>query len=275
MSVTTLSHCFLVRLSGHFQFLRWTSILLGAVFTLLALSPVATAASPPRCWVEFRFSPPAAKLQRSGLKLPPAYENMEYYSVITNPDAPHYWAGFADGKYTVFLFDASCAHSQDSIDAFTRSYKGRTKPPLMTNIIIRAPTPADMRRLKILWGRPNKFMLECTVVIDTVREAPVRYSPDRGVLAFLLPYLRARNLWDPVFYTSLGRDRSQRYLMFLHSCDRRFEFANKFIAAYHKFAPDGARYKVLHTEVRSRSGIELQPGSPWLDHYFPKGRRTK
>ena len=91
-----------------------------------------------------------------GKSLPDAGDNLDQYSILTNPEAPDYlYAVNASKKRGIVLFLASCEESKKSIEVLFSNFGKRTKPPFLKTSSIRPPRPHDYRRAPLIAERPK------------------------------------------------------------------------------------------------------------------------
>jgi hypothetical protein len=108
------------------------------------------------CRVEAKLSHTAEESPAFGKSLPDAGDNLDQYSILTNPEAPDYlYAVNASKKRGIVLFLASCEESKKSIEVLFSNFGKRTKPPFLKTSSIRPPRPHDYRRAPLIAERPK------------------------------------------------------------------------------------------------------------------------
>lgn len=257
------------------------SVLVGVFSTGMSAWSLAAETPPPSCWVEFKFSPSYKELVRHGAKVSPI-ENFDRYAVVINPQVPDYRSGFTKRDRMWYQFFATCEDSEEAISVLAGDWIKRKWAPKIDSMIVRPPTPDDLRQVKGYLERPKYWLKDCIVAIeamDAPPDEPATYENlpviGENLRKFLRSYSRTQ---QPVFAPmvwSTNYGNSRLYIQFMRSCDRRIEMARNLVAAYRQNYHDGGKYRVLKRKFDPHSLKRYSMAPVWLDHYFPKGPPKK
>ena len=237
-----------------------------------SVSSAPDALPPSYCWVEFRFSPPLKVMVQTGKSIS-SFKNFDRYAVVTDPSVPDYRVGIVAGQHLFYLFLESCENSRKAIAALVGNSLERELTPKVSSMTVRPSTPKDLQRREYLTAKPKYWIRDCIVGVDIIRPPRENVPRDKSLLRFLARYNIA---YGPTFQSAVGELRedynnTRYYIQYWHSCDRRIEMANRFLAAYKRFYDDGGRYEVLDEKFEANVGGGMVIGPMWLDHYFPDG----
>lgn len=202
-----------------------------------------------------------------------SFKNFDRYAVVTDPSVPDYRVGIVAGQYLFYLFLESCENSKKAIAALVGNSLERELTPKVSSMTVRPSTPKDLQRREFLTAKPKYWIRDCMVGVEIIHPPRENVPRDKSFLRFFARYNIA---YGPTFQSAIGELRedynnTRYYIQYWHSCDRRIEMANRFLAAYKKFYDDGGRYKVLDRKFEPNVGGGMVIGPMWLDHYFPDG----
>ena len=240
----------------------------------IAVSSYAADKQSPSCWVEFRSSRPYEELARSGVRFKSA-QKFDRYAVLINPSVPDYRYGASVDKNLVFQFMASCEDSREAIAVLVDEPLKKKLASHGISMIVRPPTPHDLRTATFYMERPKYWLRDCIVAIKYIPSVKEKDQDSWTLPPFLVEFtINRQDVFAP---NNAGFDyaHSRIYIDFWRSCDRRVEMAKAFIAAYQEKHDDGRHYRVMKRKFDPYAMKSRSAGPTWLDHYFPEGPPKK